>query len=291
MHLTVIRSGSSGNCSLVEHESTKVLIDAGGQSQRGMAALFDESGVDPAALDAIIVSHLHRDHCNTATIRLAQRMGIPLWMHKKNTERLPELYNQNYRNGVDIQAFTRTAFTVGSLTISAFGVSHDAMGNTCGFRVHPHDAPHQTLAYAADLGHVPPEVAVQLLGVDTLFLEANHDLELLWANPRRTYRHKKRVTGCRGHLSNQQCAEAIIEIVRQSNACPARIILGHLSADHNSPQLALDTVGQILENENISTDLVSSYRDRSIPRYQVGTANSNPRPTPPEQLPDQLSLF
>ncbi len=291
MHLTVIRSGSSGNCTLVEHESTSVLIDAGGQSQRGLAALLEEADVDVDALDGIIVSHLHRDHFNTATIRLAQRTSIPLWMHAKNLERLPELYNQGYRDGVTVCPFTRKAFTVGSLTISAFGLSHDALGNTCGFRINPHDLPHQTLAYAADLGHVPPEVARHLVGVDTLFLEANHDLELLWNNPRRPYRHKKRVAGKRGHLSNQQCADAVIGIARDCGTCPARIILGHLSGDHNSPQLALDTVGELFEQEGIRSIVVSSFRDRSAPRYEIGTGSESHPPAPSNPLPDQLSLF
>lgn len=291
MHLTVLRSGSSGNCTLVEHEDTRVLIDAGGQSQRGLAALLEDAEVDVSTIHAIIVTHLHRDHMNVATMRLAQKLSIPLWMHKKNVERLPELYNKGYRDGVTVNAFNSKPFTVGSLTVSAFGVSHDAIGNTCGFRVCPENSPGRLLAYAADLGHVPPEVGRHLLGVDTLFLEANHDLELLWANPRRTYRHKKRVTGARGHLSNQQCAEAIIQIARETGGWPARIVLGHLSGDHNSPQLALDTVGELLEREGVGSDVVSSYRDRCAPRYEIGIGEGSVPPAPTDVPPEQLSLF
>ena len=39
------------------------------------------------------------------------------------------------------------------------------------------------MAVATDLGYIPPNVKVQLQGVDLLLLESNHDLEMLRDGP------------------------------------------------------------------------------------------------------------
>ncbi len=291
MHVTVIRSGSSGNCTLVEHDTTRVLIDAGGQSQRALAELFEEAELDPASLDAILVTHLHRDHINIATMRLAQTFTIPVWMHEKNISSLGHVFNRTYRDNVAAQMFKTSAFQVGSLTVIPFGLSHDAVGTTNGFKLHPHDNPACSLAYAADLGHVTPQVLAHFLHIDTLFLESNHEVELLWNNPRRPYCHKKRVSGPRGHLSNQQCVEALVAIAREQSAMPRRVILGHLSGDHNSPQMAADFVGAGLATEGIAAELAVAYRDRSTPRYAIESVQMLPMQPPKSDGEEQISLF
>jgi phosphoribosyl 1,2-cyclic phosphodiesterase len=270
VHFTVLRSGSSGNCSLVEHGSTRVLVDAGGHTQKGLAELFARSSVDTATLSAVLVTHLHGDHINIATMRLVQQQGIPLWMHHKNLERLSDIFAARYRDGVAVQAFGTEAFTVGGLNIAAFGVSHDARGTTNGFRFSPADNPSAMLVYAADLGHVPDTVVEHLLNAHTLFLESNHDVELLWKNPLRPYHHKKRVTGARGHLSNEQCAEALLKVAALSTKPPERVILGHLSGDHNSPLRALETVGAALAKAGVVLQLAVAPRDASTVRYDIG---------------------
>jgi phosphoribosyl 1,2-cyclic phosphodiesterase len=254
----------------VEHGHTRALIDAGGQTQKGLAALLADSTIDPAALSAILITHLHGDHINIATLRLAQQCGIPLWMHAQNRLNLPELFALRYREGVVVEAFHAEPFTVGALNVTPFPLAHDALGTTSGFRLCPSDQPQSVLVYAADLGHVPAAVAKYLADAHTLFLESNHDPDLLWKNPSRPYHHKKRVTGAHGHLSNQQCAEALLAAAELSARPPRRIILGHLSADHNSPRLALETVSAVLAAGGINTEVVVALRDEATERCAVG---------------------
>ncbi len=270
VYCAVLRRGSCGSCSLVEHGATRVLVDAGGQSQKGLAALLEHHSVDPAALGAVLVTHLHGDHVNAATMRLAQEYGIALWMHQKNLESLPEVFPQRHRDRVAVHAFTARAFTVGELHVAPFALSHDARGTTSGFRICPSGSPTAVLVYAADLGHVPDTVAGHLANAHTLFLESNHDTDLLWNNPRRPYQHKKRVAGTHGHLSNEQCAEALLRAVALSDKPPSQVVLGHLSGDHNSPLRALEAVTSALLNAGVQLQLAVAPRDTATPRYEIG---------------------
>jgi glyoxylase-like metal-dependent hydrolase (beta-lactamase superfamily II) len=61
MKFTVLGSGSSGNAVLIASENTKVLIDAG-LSAREIVRRLALVGVDPAALDGIVITHEHSDH-------------------------------------------------------------------------------------------------------------------------------------------------------------------------------------------------------------------------------------
>lgn len=274
MNITPLRSGSSGNCTLITSGNTRILIDAGIASRKGLLALLDEAGLEPFLLSAIVATHLHRDHINQSTLRICSNYAVPLYLHEKNAAVIGSLHAAGYLEGVVIKSFGTRGFTIGDMQLEAFGVSHDAPGTTCGYRISTNNA---TLTYAADLGHFPQELVSFFAGSDIVFLEANHDTDLLWDNPARPYHHKKRVAGKRGHLSNEQAGKALVQIFANSPTPPHTVILGHLSADHNSPRLAVDTVGTILKQEGIHTQLHTAYRDRKLElstRPAVGLATS-----------------
>jgi phosphoribosyl 1,2-cyclic phosphodiesterase len=286
MELRSLRSGSSGNCIYIAHEESRILLDCGGQTQAGLEELLVEAAIDPASLSALLITHLHRDHLNIASMRLAQQHSLAVWMHKKNKSHLADLFKQIYRERVALNFFTTASFCIGELQITPFGLSHDARGVTSGFRIHPQHHPQQALAYAADLGEVPPELIESLLNVQLLFLESNHDVQMVWDNPNRPYHHKKRVCGSHGHLSNEQCAQALIEVCTHSTHPPEQIILGHLSADHNSPQLALERVGGLLEKSGFTPTLHTAARDTPSKPFVVQSTDSA------QSVPvEQTSLF
>ena len=54
-------SGSSGNCSYIETDNTKILIDCGVSSKKIEEAL-NSIGVSLKEIDAILISHEHSDH-------------------------------------------------------------------------------------------------------------------------------------------------------------------------------------------------------------------------------------
>jgi len=61
MKFCALASGSSGNCIFVEHEGTRILVDAGISAKRICEALYG-IGVEPESIEAIVVTHDHSDH-------------------------------------------------------------------------------------------------------------------------------------------------------------------------------------------------------------------------------------
>src|SRR5882757_4979370 len=77
MRMTVLASGSKGNSTVISSSRTRVLVDAG-LSCRELLKRMTTAGEDPAALDAILITHEHQDHVAGLGV-LARRFGIPVY--------------------------------------------------------------------------------------------------------------------------------------------------------------------------------------------------------------------
>ncbi len=129
-------------------------------------------------------------------------------------------------------------FEIGDIAVSPFTIPHDA-ADPVGFAF---KAEGVRLAFATDLGYIPPNVKAQLKGVDLLLLESNHDLEMLRDGPY-PWSVKQRVLSRVGHLSNEAAAE-YLENGYDGQA--AYVILAHLSESNNLPDLARLTAERAL---------------------------------------------
>ncbi|HEX2957110.1 MAG TPA: MBL fold metallo-hydrolase [Chitinispirillaceae bacterium] len=264
----VLRSGSSGNCTLIEHQNQRILIDAG-FSQRRILEILDESGISISSVSAVLVTHCHADHLNYSTLQVCRKNSIPLWINEANQATLRSLYKESLIERCAINYFTADQFTVGTFQVQPFELSHDAAGTTCGFVIKAVSSSGSMLTYAADLGIFPDMLIQYFKNSKVIILEANHDLELLWNNPLRPYIHKKRVTGDFGHLSNMQSADALIRICKSSSVAPEKVILCHLSEDHNTPELARTTIKEILAREGVTMDLMVAERKCATPFVEL----------------------
>ena len=121
-------------------------------------------------------------------------------------------------------------FEIGDIAVSPFTIPHDA-ADPVGFVFRAEGV---RMAFATDLGYIPPNVKAQLKGVDLLLLESNHDLEMLRDGPY-PWAVKQRVLSRVGHLSNEAAAE-FLENGYDGQA--AYVILAHLSESNNLPELA-----------------------------------------------------
>jgi len=264
MKFCVLRSGSSGNCTYIEHRDTRVILDAGGMSKIGLERLFDEIGVNALLLNGVLISHLHTDHINKSTFNFCRSNNIALFIHEENRAGLESMFDEKCRREVEIKFFrSEKSFSIGEVRFTPFELSHDANGVTNGFVFQcalDENAP--TTGYATDLGHVPPDVIEAVTGCSTLIIEANHDTSLLWNNPGRPYAHKARVGGKKGHLSNEQAAQAIGELLNDPDSPLRTVTLCHLSKDHNSPELALEQVKNILGDKGEKISFAVARRDR-----------------------------
>ena len=262
MKVCLLRSGSSGNCTLVSHKTTSVVIDAGGLSQDGFRSALAEAGAAFETVDAAVVSHLHSDHLNHAALSLFRKHGVPLWVHDQNIEMVEAIKEKFNCFGVSVRRFSDGLFSVKDLVFRPFQVSHDAPSVTSGFKFWGADAPEDCFSFATDLGCFPDALLDHFVNSSGIILEANHDADLLWKNPGRPFIHKKRVASDTGHLSNEQAAKALVKILKGSASPPRHIVLSHLSKDHNSPERALAQVGAELDKYGYAGTLTAAFRDK-----------------------------
>lgn len=75
--MTVLASGSKGNCAVVSGAGTSILVDAG-LSCREILRRMNLSGEDPADLDAVLITHEHLDHVSGLSV-LARKLKIPVF--------------------------------------------------------------------------------------------------------------------------------------------------------------------------------------------------------------------
>jgi phosphoribosyl 1,2-cyclic phosphodiesterase len=118
----VLASGSKGNAIYVANDDTAILVDAGLPGIE-IERRFASRDIHPEALDAIVVSHEHRDHVHGVGV-LSRRFGIPVCINEPTWKAASPLLGSLY----ETRTFHRgIPFGVGSLTIHPFSVSHDAI--------------------------------------------------------------------------------------------------------------------------------------------------------------------
>ncbi len=249
-------SGSSGNALYVASERTRILIDAGLPGKAVVDALT-QIGVNPASLSAILITHEHSDHVRGAGI-LSRKFDLPIYATPGTwyaMERAIGPVSQRNRR----EFYPDTDFYVDEIGVTPFLIPHDA-AEPVGYRLS-----HSTfsVATATDMGIVRKNVLEQLAGVDLLLLESNHDPEMLRHNPHYSQTLKKRILGNKGHLSNEACAEAVLALC---NTGVRHVVLGHLSAENNLPELAYSTTCRALSDaglicgQDVTVDM--AWRDR-----------------------------
>jgi phosphoribosyl 1,2-cyclic phosphodiesterase len=268
--MCLMRSGSSGNCTFLEHNATKVLLDAGGLSKAGIISVLAEIQQSFDGIQAIVVTHLHSDHLGQGVLRLCRERGVPVYVHESNVPPLAAIVKKYNLTGVKVLPFSCKRFSVGDIEFSPFVVDHDAPETTCGFTFWSCDAPHSRVAFATDLGCFPDSLVPHFADSEYVVLESNHDTGLLWNNPHRPMYHKQRVASDTGHLSNEQAATALVKICAASRRLPAAIVLSHLSADHNSPEMAITHVGAALRAKGFAPMLLAAYRDKKTQVFEYG---------------------
>jgi phosphoribosyl 1,2-cyclic phosphodiesterase len=232
VRLTILGSGSGGNCAYVETDETRLLVDAG-FSGRQIRQRLASIGRAPEGLQAVLVTHEHLDHIQGVATLCAQ-LRIPLYCNRLTQEAAEAALEARF----DCRVFqTGATFEVGDIVVDTFSVPHDA-SDPVGFLLRTVAG---NLGFLTDLGHATKLVVQRVRPAHVLVLEANHDLKLLQDDPRRPWSVKQRILGRHGHLSNDAAADAAQQIV---TADLRQLYLGHLSRDCNRPELALRAVSE-----------------------------------------------
>jgi phosphoribosyl 1,2-cyclic phosphodiesterase len=247
VHLTILGSGSNGNCAYVEADEARVLIDAG-FSVRQIRQRLATIGRSPESLSGILVTHEHSDHI-AGIFGLADRLKIPVYCNRATQDAMAWAFKSIWAskknpvlNGLepvgdpvgkfDWRLFrTGDSFEVGDVLVETFQIPHDAQ-DPVGFLLR---TPAGNIGFVTDLGHMTTLVIERTRAANVLVLESNHDVKMLQDCPRRPWSLKQRILGRHGHLSNEAAADAAEQIM---SAELRHLYLGHLSRECNKPDLA-----------------------------------------------------
>jgi len=257
-----LSSGSSGNCYLLQSPETVILVDAG-ISARRVFENFSRLGIEKSQLSALLVTHEHTDHIRCISPIIKGATSARVFANE-------ETWGSGLLGGDPARRETfsaGTSFQIGDIEVFPFAVSHDTAGPVgfsfrCGGK---------QVSIITDTGCVPEELLDELAKADLLVLEANHDVDMLKICSR-PYAVKQRTLGDFGHLSNDTAGEILVKLVEKDDK-GRRVILAHLSRENNFPEMAYQTVKNILERAGccIGKNLFLEVADRESagPFYEV----------------------
>lgn len=253
MRIVNLSSGSDGNLTYIETQSTKILVDAGLSCREieNRLALLNVKGDE---INAILVTHEHCDHIKGLN-NFASKFTTRIYAHNDEWEILSSKLNKIKDSQKHF--FNSFPFDINDLHISAFKLPHDSV--CCvGFTIENNN---KKVSLLTDLGDIDTGILQNVLGSQLVYLEANHDIELLKNNINYPATLKQRILSKVGHLSNIASAEAISLLAQNGTR---QIVLSHLSKENNDPILAYMTIKDyllskgIIEGENIKIDVATT---------------------------------
>ena len=267
VQLTILGSGSSGNCAYLETGETRLLIDAGfsaRQTRRRLAAI----GRAPEGLDGILITHEHSDHIN-GLATLCNQTNVPIYCNRDTKEAIEIQLKRRF----ECRIFeTRKSFEIGDVLVESFDIPHDAV-DPVGYLLRTPDG---NIGFLTDLGHATKSVLERVRAANVLVLETNHDLKMLQESSR-PWSLKQRIAGRHGHLSNGDAADAAEKIMSTDLR---HLYLGHLSRECNKPELARRVIVERMQKigaKHVTVELTAQHtacatlRLEHVPAYAQKT--------------------
>ena len=235
MRFASLGSGSAGNCLVVEHSNTRLLLDCG-FTQNEVVKRLQKLDLIPEQIAGVLVTHEHDDHAKGA-FKFAAKYNVPVWLSHgslKMCERYIPDFVAIQINIID----SHTQFSIENIQINPYPVPHDAREPT----QFTFSDGNYKLGVLTDAGSSTAHIEHMLSACDALVLECNHDLNMLENGPY-AWSLKKRVGSRLGHLDNQSAAALL---ARLDNSKLKHIVAAHLSAKNNRADLAKNALSQAL---------------------------------------------
>lgn len=223
-------SSSDGNCLALWTDDSCLLVDCGIRTLRDCRSLLQRHQDEHGPVTALLVSHAHGDHLSRQALRVFADEGIPIHSHRKVLAHLRSRRAAEDTSRFPVHAFGDEGIAIGDFRVSPVPLSHAPDIPTFGFAVSAgHGSGRRRILIATDFCE-PSNVLPHLAGADFVFLEANHDPQLLREhfNP-----------SSRWHLNNGQAARLLAQAFRPGARPPRNVVLGHLSEIRNRDGLAI----------------------------------------------------
>lgn len=261
MRVVNLASGSKGNCSFIEAGVTKILIDVG-LSLKEIEKRLRLIGEEPENIDIILITHEHIDHIK----------GFSSFLKKyKARGYIHELVYNELKDslGADLDKLSlinNYSFNVNDVKILPFDLPHDSI-NCVGYTI---EYQNSKVSFVTDLGYLPNDAMKEIKGSQLVYIESNHDVKLM-RDCKYPYIVKQRIMGDKGHLSNNQASQIILELARNGTR---HFVLSHISENSNTIESAYVTSAKVLEDAGfiLEKDVFLRYsrQDRPGNNYKFG---------------------
>lgn len=250
MKISLLASGSKGNCCFVETQNNNFLIDVGMTCSYIEKELNDigKSGKD---IDAVFITHTHTDHINGLKVFVKKYNPIIYVSEKMYQELKNIVWSDNY-------IILEKELKIDNLNINIIKTSHD-VDDSMGYIF---EEDNHSFVYITDTGYINTKNYKLLIDKNMYILESNHDVDMLMNNPKYPYHLKQRILGDKGHLSNKDCSYYLSKFITDNTKY---IVLAHLSEHNNTPSLALKQLQKTLKENNKKCDhiIVAEQKQRT----------------------------
>ena len=230
MFICPLFSGSRGNSTFIANEDTAVLVDAG-MSARAIADVLKRINAGYMNINAVLITHEHIDHIRAISV-VSRRFDVPIYANENTWAAILAM-----KSFCDIPTKNRILFDgdfyVGSIAVSPFRISHDS-ADPVGFSLYSQN---KKAVVVTDTGYFTRDALSAASGADACIIESNHDVHMLQNGPY-PVSLKNRILSRKGHLSNEDSAIALAQIIE--SGC-RHFSLAHLSEENNTPEAALSS--------------------------------------------------
>lgn len=247
MKVSVLSSGSKGNCTYVETNNHKILIDIGTSSLYVEKSL-KSIGVNPMDIDIILVTHAHIDH--VAGIKVFSKKYNPLVYISDKILKESNIKIENISSEEEINIDS-------DIKIKSIRLSHDVT-DIKGYVI---EEENNSMVYITDTGYISENNFENIKNKNLYIFESNHDVEKLMNNPNYPHHTKIRILSDKGHLSNKDSAYYLSRLIGDNTKY---VILAHISEQNNTEDLALETLKETLERKNIDFNNIMIARQNEM---------------------------
>ena len=256
--VSVLRSSSSGNSTLIWNQKHALLVDCG-LGPRVTQGLLASHGFSVQDLSGVLVTHAHKDHSKTTTVERFFREEVPVYC----TPSVKKVVSRGLsnKNKPRFRTFSKAPFTIGSFRVTAFSVSHDAEGGCVGFCIFSGEwKKEKKISLVTDYGMPDDFIAESLFDSHLILIASNYCSKMI-KEPSPVPEHVKRNHILPYQPSNDHCAGVLLRAVKASAILPEAVYLLHISKNHNTIKKAVFSSQKMLHD--------AGYRQISIlPTYR-----------------------
>jgi phosphoribosyl 1,2-cyclic phosphodiesterase len=261
-NVCVLASTSAGNCTAIWNDGgTSILVDCGtgiSYTEEALARL----GLSLQDLSAVFITHCHGDHINRSTLKRLTDHQVPVYCNAKAAKVLKKIHPFLSGKDSSLVAYSKDMGDCEGFSYRSFCVPHDSKGGCFGYSFFlPDSAETIKISIATDIGFIEPGHVDHFADSNIIIIESNHDVTML-KDSKRPQWLKDRIIQT-GHLSNDQSADFIFEVLAASQTQPSAVVLAHISQECNTNAHAKTRMREMIRLANRKNiDVVETFKER-----------------------------